>query len=69
MSAAAKSPFKRFYVRAITRKGQVIGYGVYDCVGGMESEHIRFDVTEKQPAEVALHLANMARDDRNAGIA
>lgn len=32
---------KHFYVRPITSKGIVIGYGVYDCVGGMVSEHER----------------------------
>lgn len=59
----------RYYVSAITGRGNaVLGYGVYDCIGGLESEHHRFDVTEKQSAEVALYLANLLRDDLNQGI-
>jgi hypothetical protein len=60
----------RYYVRVEThpRKG-VVGYGVYDCVGGMESQHAYYEVTDEQPAAVALHLANADRDDRNAKIA
>jgi hypothetical protein len=34
----------QFYVEAITAKKAVIGYGVYDCVGGMVSRHAEFMV-------------------------
>lgn len=57
---------KPFYVKAETSKSKVIAYGVFDCVGGMESEHQRFAVSDKQSAEVSLHLANTCRDDMNA---
>lgn len=58
----------RYYVRAIKRGGQVLGYGVYDCIGGMESQHVAFQ-TPAYHADVALHLANAWRDDANAGVA
>jgi hypothetical protein len=65
---------KRYYTRAITSKGIVNGYGVYDCVGGLESEHERFPISEdaKDRAEAAkatLYLANTFRDDLNNGAA
>ena len=59
----------KFFVTAITRRGVVLGYGVNDIVGGIESEHARYDVTPDQSAEVALHLANTHRDDLNSAIA
>lgn len=61
---------RKAYVEAeIGRGGKVTAYGVYDCVSGLVSEHARYEVSEKQPADVALHLANLHRDDLNAGIA
>ncbi|WP_273794607.1 hypothetical protein [Brucella intermedia] len=60
---------KQFYVKAETVRGTVRAYGVYDCIGGMESEHAWFEVNDDQSAEIALRLANQARDDLNAGIA
>ena len=59
----------QFYVQARTRRGQVLGYGVYDSVGGMVVEHAYYEVGTPYTAEVALHLANTDRDDRNSGIA
>lgn len=58
---------KRFYVKAKTAKGKVIGYAVYDEIGGMESEHGSFTV-EQYGVDVALHLANTLRDDLNKKI-
>lgn len=56
------------YVRAIKSKGCVIGYGVYDKAHGMETEHSRYMIKEDGSYLIPLHLANMDRDDRNAGI-
>lgn len=63
-----------YYVKAITRGGRVIGYGVYDTVGGMESEHNRYPIADdaadrRGAAEAALYLANLHRDDLNAQLA
>lgn len=59
----------RYYVRAETKKGAVVGYGVYDCVGGMESQHAYYPAAEgKQTWKIALYLANQHRDDMNKGI-
>jgi hypothetical protein len=52
-------------VLAISRGKTVLGYGVYDAIGGMESEHSRY-MLKDYSADVALHLANTDRDDRNA---
>lgn len=58
-----------FYVLAETRKGKgVVAYTVNDCVGGMESEHARYEIGLNYSASVALMLANQDRDDRNAKI-
>lgn len=59
----------KFYVKAETAKGKVVAYGVYDCIGGLESEHHRFLVSETQPAAVAVKLANACRDDMNSATA
>lgn len=56
----------KFYVKAETARGKVIGYSVLDCVGGLESEHACYRVTAHQPAEAALILANAERDRLNA---
>lgn len=58
----------RYYVEAETRKGQVVAYNVLDCIGGMASVHATYEVTADRSAAVALHLANLDRDDRNNGI-
>jgi hypothetical protein len=59
----------RYYVEAVIGRGRkVLAYGVYDSVGGIVSEHAFYDVTDRQPADVALHLANKHRDDLNKGI-
>ena len=34
----------QFYVEPITAKKAVVGYGVYDCIGGMQSRHAEFMV-------------------------
>lgn len=71
----------KFFVQAITARCTVIGYGVYDSVGGMVSEHARYDVapvggpsgsynySEAQNAQVARTLAQDDCDHRNSGIA
>lgn len=41
-AANTKRNGKSFYVRAITMRGRVCGYGVYDFEGGIEIEHKRF---------------------------
>lgn len=56
----------KFYVKPETAKGKVIAYGVYDCVGGMESEHAIFKVGPDVPAETALQLANAHRNSLDA---
>lgn len=57
-----------YYVRAIKAKGAVTGYGVYDAVNCMESEHIRFVEPHYSPL-ISLELANQWRDDANAKVA
>ena len=59
---------KKFWVEARMRRGQVLGYGVYDSVGGMVSEQAYYEIGPHYTADVALHLANTDRDDRNSGI-
>lgn len=60
---------QKFFVKAITAKGQPIGYGVYDRVNGMDSQHASFMAPRDGDILVCLHLANTDRDDRNSGIA
>lgn len=59
----------QFYVRAIRKQGAVIGYGVYDSVGGMEVEHSVYAAPGDGNLETCLYLANAERDDRNKKIA
>lgn len=61
---------KRYYVKAEKdRKDVVTGYGVYDCIGGMESQHGFYKIgVNAVTAESCLYLANMHRDDLNNGI-
>lgn len=63
----------KYYVKAITKGGKVVGYGVYDSVGGIEVEHDRFPIADDAPdragaIKAALYLANLQRDDLNAEI-
>lgn len=64
---ATVAPRSHYYVQTETRKGIVVAYTVCDCIGGMESEHARFEVNATQSQDVALHLANSWRDDANNG--
>jgi hypothetical protein len=57
----------RYYVKAIyNKRGSVKGYGVYDCIGGLESQHAIYMIRRGLNASVALALANEWRDDLNA---
>lgn len=58
----------RFYVQAITAKGIVQGYGVYDEIGGIVSEYERFEIAPNQDTKTCLYLANTLRDDLNGKI-
>jgi hypothetical protein len=60
-TAAAK-----FYVGIVTRRGATIGYEVNDCVGGMESQHERFLITQDTDEREALRLAQEAAATMNA---
>lgn len=53
-----------YYVRAITKERRVVGYGVYDCEGGIEIEHKRYMVGGLD-AERCLADANRERDSMN----
>lgn len=59
-----------YYVKAIIMNGRVFGYGIYDCIGDVEREHANYHLEDHSyDASVTLHLANLHRDDLNAGIA
>lgn len=65
---------QKFYVLALTRKlsGEVYAYIVCEDEGtgplGIRYEHARYDVTDKQPAYIAKHLAAMHAKDLNEGV-
>jgi hypothetical protein len=59
----------RFFTRAITAKGQTLGYGVYDSINGMSSEHAVYVAPGDGSPEDCLRFANEDRDERNSRIA
>jgi hypothetical protein len=62
---------KKYWVeadRAVKDRNKVIGYSVWHQNNGRQRVR-KFAISRKGGADVALHLANMLRDDMNNGVA
>lgn len=60
---------KKFYVSKETFKGKLVAVSVCDKVGGMESEHARFEVNPTMTESEAYCAAIAERDRLNSSAA